>query len=199
MNCDRMRVSCAIDRLTDTLSGPDWPTFFTTLLATLVGAGISALVTWAIFRSERKDRDRSAMQVAVTRVIDEIAQLIAQLQAFHVGMESWQRNWFHARVGAERPLSKPDKPSVLPLIAANQALAVIATAEDRPLVGEMTRIVASLQKDEPTATKLGTLSLLLTSIVSWSSRTSDREAVLEGLRLLPLTDPNPDEAPEPEE
>ncbi|PYY40612.1 hypothetical protein DEJ03_16080, partial [Curtobacterium sp. MCLR17_043] len=57
----------SIDQLTASMwgGGRDWPSFVSTLVATLAGAGVAAGVAWLILRRERSDRYRERMYGAM--------------------------------------------------------------------------------------------------------------------------------------
>jgi len=56
----------SIDQLTASMwGGWDWPSFVSTLVATLAGAGVAAGVAWLILRRERSDRYRERMYGAM--------------------------------------------------------------------------------------------------------------------------------------
>jgi hypothetical protein len=52
LNCDVNHLSCAIERLTDQISSSFWPDALATLLATLVGAGLSLFGAWLLWRRQ---------------------------------------------------------------------------------------------------------------------------------------------------
>lgn len=64
----------SIDQLTASLGSWDWPSFLSTLLATLAGAGVAAGVTWLVLQRERSDRYRERMYGAMTALAPKINQ-----------------------------------------------------------------------------------------------------------------------------
>lgn len=64
----------SIDQLTASMGGWDWPSFVSTLVATLAGAGVAAGVSWLILRRERSDRYRERMYGAMAALASKINQ-----------------------------------------------------------------------------------------------------------------------------
>ncbi|MFJ2542566.1 hypothetical protein [Microbacterium sp. NPDC087589] len=142
MNCAADPIACKLDEIARALQGSEWSSFWPTLLATLVGAAVAGLVSIALYRHERKRRNRSEVDVAV-------AELIREVQAYshaYQGFLQYMSNWSQAEMkrlavgGPATGYSHPGVPAREGIDTAVEMLVVLTTGEDR-LVAERTRQV----------------------------------------------------------
>jgi len=93
MDCERMRISCSIAELGETLTRWDWGAFISTTLATVVGAALSAAAAWFFFHresrerrttleQERKERRSDAFTEAVAKVMGALGEHMAALKKY---------------------------------------------------------------------------------------------------------------------
>lgn len=80
MDCSTFPISCELHRIANTLSQSTTEGFFETLLATMVGATVAAMVAWLVFRGEQKDRNRSRLIDATERVSVAMTKLAADFK-----------------------------------------------------------------------------------------------------------------------
>lgn len=88
MNCSTGDWACELSRIADAMNGFDWNSFAATLLATLVGAGVAAAVSfwlaerdrpkpmWKVkaeIESEKPHDDRHSVEISVTNMGDGVA------------------------------------------------------------------------------------------------------------------------------
>lgn len=88
MNCSMGDWACELSRIADAMNGFDWNNFAATLLATLIGAGVAATVSfwlaerdrpkpmWKVkseIESQELRDDRHSVEIAVTNIGDGVA------------------------------------------------------------------------------------------------------------------------------
>jgi hypothetical protein len=191
---DCQTTACAVDRLNDSLSGPDWLTFATTLLATLVGAGLSALVTVLVFRRERGDQQRGAVTSGLARVVDEIGRHMGAIQTHADASEAWSM-----AIAMGQRIAPPTRPNAQPLIAAVEALSIVCSKADRPVVSQAIRVVNQVLYLGTSQEVLGTLQVLRSGLVAWRGEHESVTAATALLKTLPVAAPDTEQPSEPSE
>ncbi|MCI2957194.1 hypothetical protein MN032_05775 [Agromyces atrinae] len=111
MPCNPALIACQLDRLVESSGDWDWNGFFSTLIATLVGAGIGIVAVWLSFHWQSKHRYVEVLDESVIRVLEQIAAFAKELQAYQeqrdlVDEYKASGSNFFARTG-DKPLSNP--------------------------------------------------------------------------------------------
>jgi hypothetical protein len=137
VKCPPESIACAIDQLTNAVQHSEtfWGTALPTLLATFVGAGISALVTWILFRKEREgakqDRDAARAVEEADQYLERITAGCARvIDALGVIVETMQTSTSH------------EEPGTGNLWAAAAQLRMLARGADIEFAKEIERICA---------------------------------------------------------
>lgn len=137
MKCTPEEISCAIDQLTHAVqhSGSFWGDALPTLLATFVGAAISALVTWLLFRKERanveSDRTTARDQEQADRYLERLTAGSARvIEELGVLIETMQTS------------STQDQPGTGKLWSATAQLRMLSRDEDVEVAKEIERVSA---------------------------------------------------------
>lgn len=73
------RISCELSRIADLLSAPDLVGAILTSAAIVVGAAVSILIAWLLFRAEFRVRRAERREDAFVRVIDAVAKFSNEL------------------------------------------------------------------------------------------------------------------------
>ncbi|MGK9148457.1 hypothetical protein KXS11_12595 [Plantibacter flavus] len=81
--CDPALIACQVSRLVDINGSWSWNGFFSTIIATLIGAAFSLAGVWLTFRLQRRHRDEEVLT-------DSIAAALKRIADYASGMRSHQ-------------------------------------------------------------------------------------------------------------
>lgn len=141
MTCDPNTIRCQVERIADSLNSFDWNAFSSTLIATIFGALIAALISIALYRHEAKARRSAEVDAAVITLMRAIQGYSQNYRKFIRSVEAQasqsplavQQGWVDRVV----PADEPDRTEI---DTAIESLIVLTNADDRE-IAERTRAV----------------------------------------------------------
>ena len=141
MPCDQNTIRCQVERIADSLNSFDWNAFSSTLIATVVGALIAALITIALYRHEAKARSAAEVDAAVITLMRAIQGYSQDYRKFIRSVEAHasqsmmavQQGWVDRAVLV-------DEPDRTEIDTAVESLIVLTDGDDRE-IAERTRAV----------------------------------------------------------
>ena len=139
------RISCELSRLVDVLSAPDLVGAILTTAAIVVGAAVSILIAWLVFRAEFRVRRAERREDAFVRVIDAVATFSSDLWDHRhrwAALETTRDpNGYRTREQREAAL----RPSVARIDhAASAARIILVDPDDRASLSEAMTLVHAL-------------------------------------------------------
>lgn len=181
MKCDELLISCSIEELGRTLTGWDWGSFVTTLLATLVGAAITGFLAWLVFHSERKERRRTAW-------VDVIAALVEELSAYMQRLKEYDDAKAFADEAREKTLGATDirthKPDMIRPATAIQRTLLKAQGREVEVISALQRAIFS-GDDESTLTAFGSAATSVRVLTDWTRGSMKDDEAISMLNGLP--------------
>lgn len=170
MPCDPAYVACQVSRLVDALSGWDWNTFVSTLIATLFGGVISLVGVWWGLRWQRRNQYNAAVDEAVVRFLHEVADYAAAGNRYldQQGMiKDYERLGlsYFTRTG-EDPIEEPKDFSMSIVLEIAQ---MRARGVDQDLMSEAIRAYDQARENLSIRDRMRALSLIGAALSRWRS------------------------------
>lgn len=146
MSCDPGEIVCELGRIADRMSTFDANAFLSTLLATLVGAGVASLISVLVYRHERKEQKRASLDAATLDLVREISNLVAAHEDYITKKAHFDANIHMALRRSSTYGEPPTAPSEFDMLAATEALLLLSDKTDW-YVAEWTRqLIEGLSK-----------------------------------------------------
>lgn len=141
MTCDPDAIRCQIERIADSLNSFDWNAFSSTLIATVVGALIAALISVALYRHEAKSRSAAEVDAAVITLMHAIQGYSQNYRKFTRSLDKQaSQSPLAVQQGWADRVVVVDEPDRTGIDTAIESLIVLTDGDDRE-IAERTRAV----------------------------------------------------------
>lgn len=189
MDCEKYRISCALDEVARAISDSDANTFWLTLLATLVGAAAAGAVSIALYRHELKTRKRGEIDVAVSELIREVQKYSQSYSRFVKALRQWQsteavRLSELLTSGPRPPQDMPETPAREGIDTAVEMLIVLTDGEDRRVAERCREVLYELTFLEDFAAQRVEYASVRRVLVAWRARKRDTKETIANLDAI---------------
>lgn len=187
VDCDT--ISCQLDRIVEEMSRFDWNDFMSTVVATLVGAAVAALISVLLYRHELNSRRVAEVNDAVVILIREIQTHSMRTREWYDELQDFRANGRGGARAVDGKLTPKPTAPVAPdragLDTAVEALIVLTDGDDRKIAERARQVlyeVTFIGDGHQAAVEYGSVRRIL---VSWRAR---KRTTLETLANLNIVD-----------
>lgn len=185
MDCGELAtLTCELKRIADSMDAFDWNGFVGTLLATLIGAGVAALVSFLVFRGEHRERYEVALDDAATRTMTALHQYSEDYRTFVEQLTDWGAEFAKQGANFTGPKHSPPQPERAELDIALDVLIVKARGEDRSIAEHVKDLVYVLTFTNDPIWLRSEYQTVRRVIASWRAKRRTAKETLASLAML---------------
>ncbi|MFD4957853.1 hypothetical protein [Microbacterium sp. NPDC058389] len=188
VDCENDPISCQLGRIVEEMSRFDWNDFLSTLIATLVGAAIAAIISVLLYRHESKTRRTAEITDAVVILIKEIQVHSSRTRDWFEELQSFRSEWgagariVDGKLTASPPA--PIRPDRAGLDTAVETLIVLTKGDDRKIAERVRQVLYELTfiaDGHLAAIEYGSVRRVL---VSWRAGKRSTQDTLASLQII---------------
>ncbi|WP_223692777.1 hypothetical protein [Leifsonia poae] len=185
MSCSGADLTCEVARVADALSGFDWDGFTATLLATIVGAAVAALVSIYLYRHELRTRRRGDVDAGVVALIRAIQAFTRDYAMFQSTLKARaHQSLLAVKNGWDERIVVTPEPDRAELDTAVEALVVMTNKKERVVAERVRQVLYELNfiKDaEQAALEFHAVRRVL---VAWRATKRSDEETIRNLNVI---------------